>query len=77
MDWTEEERKEKEFWDQMGEVEGYLPALIECGEAIVGVFEQMVEEKQKIIDTLEPYQKRELMHQRKKPRGSIRRNRKE
>lgn len=47
--------------------------IIKLGHAIVEAFKPIVEKMQQLCDTLEPYQKFELMHPRKKPRGSLRR----
>lgn len=49
--------------------------ILKLGQAIVKAFKPIVEKFQDIIDTLEPYQKFELAHPRKKPRGSLRRAR--
>lgn len=51
--------------------------IIKLGQAIVKAFKPIVEKFQDIIDTLEPYQKFELAHPRKKPRGTLRRLRRE
>lgn len=48
-------------------------AIIKLGQAIVEAFKPIVEKFQNFYDSLEPYQKFELMHPRKKPRGSLRR----
>ena len=47
--------------------------IIEFGHAIVEAFKPIIEKIQQLYGTLEPYQKFELMHPRKKPRGSLRR----
>lgn len=47
-------------------------AIVRFGEALVEVFEPLLDAFYK----LEPYQRYELLHPRKKPRGSIRRARK-
>lgn len=47
------------------------------GEALSKVLEPVLKSIQDMIDELEPYQRYELLHPRKKPRGSIRRARKE
>ena len=48
--------------------------LFGLGEELVKATEQLTESFKKLWDSLEPYQRQELMHPRKKPRGSIRRN---
>ena len=50
-------------------------AIINLGQAIVKAFKPIVEKYQNFFDSLEPYQKFELAHPRKKPRGSLRRAR--
>lgn len=45
-------------------------------EEMVKAFEPAIEHIQHIYDKLEPYQRYEIMHPRKKPRGSIRRSKK-
>ena len=47
--------------------------IIKLGHAIVESLKPVIEKMQQFCDTLEPYQKFELMHPRKKPRGSLRR----
>ncbi len=47
-------------------------AIVRFGEAIVEAFDSLLD----VIDGLEPYQRYEFSHPRKKPRGSIRRARK-
>ena len=49
-------------------------ACVNVGKAIVKAFEPVIEQLKELIDSLEPYQKYEILHPRKKPRGSIRRN---
>lgn len=51
--------------------------IIKLGHAIVEAFKPIVEKFQNFWDNLEPYQKFELAHPRKKPRGSLRRIRRE
>jgi hypothetical protein len=46
--------------------------LVRFGEALVEAFEPLLD----ALDELEPYQRYELLHPRKKPRGSIRRDKK-
>jgi len=59
----------------MEQFEQAKEAIINLGQAIVKAFKPIVEKFQDFIDALEPYQKFELAHPRKKPRGSIRRAR--
>jgi hypothetical protein len=47
--------------------------IIKLGHILVEVLKPIVEKFQDFIDALEPYQKFELAHPRKKPRGSLRR----
>ena len=49
-------------------------AFVELGRAIIESIEPMMERIKEVFDSLEPYQKYELLHPRKKPRGSIRRS---
>lgn len=49
--------------------------IIKLGHIIVEAFKPIVEKFQNFWDNLEPYQKFELAHPRKKPRGSLRRAR--
>lgn len=51
--------------------------IIKLGHIIVEAFKPIVEKFQDFFDTLEPYQKFELAHPRKKPRGTLRRLRRE
>jgi hypothetical protein len=51
--------------------------IIKLGHTIVEAFKPILEKFQDFFDTLEPYQKFELAHPRKKPRGSLRRLRRE
>ena len=51
-------------------------AIKNVWDAIVKAFEPAIERIQHIYDSLEPYQKYEILHPRKKPRGSIRRSKK-
>ena len=59
----------------MEQFEQAKEAIINLGQAIVKAFKPIVEKFQDFIDALEPYQKFELAHPRKKPRGSLRRAR--
>lgn len=45
------------------------------GKAIETTVKPFVEGLSELFDNLEPYQKQEVLHPRKKPRGSIRRRR--
>lgn len=45
------------------------------GEAIIKVVEPIAKILDELYSDLEPYQKYEMLHPRKKPRGSIRRSR--
>lgn len=52
--------------------------LVRCGEALSKLLELLLDAFKPLldlIDELEPYQRYELLHPRKKPRGSIRRAR--
>ena len=51
-------------------------AIIEFVNALREGLEPALKSIQDMIDGLEPYQRYEFLHPRKKPRGSIRRNRK-
>ena len=59
----------------MEQFEQAREAILNLGQAIVKAFKPIVEKFQDVIDALEPYQKFELAHPRKKPRGSLRRAR--
>lgn len=61
----------------MEQFEQARKAIVKLGQAIVEAFKPIVEKFQDFIDALEPYQKFELAHPRKKPRGSLRRLRRE
>lgn len=49
--------------------EASMKFAAKVGEALKPIIEKL----QRLCNTLEPYQKFELMHPRKKPRGSLRR----
>ncbi len=51
--------------------EQFKDLMYQLGQAILKACEPLL----KLIDDLEPYQKFEILHPRKKPRGSIRRAR--
>lgn len=51
-------------------------ALVRLGNKLGEVLETVFEKLKDFINGLEPYQRYELSHPRKKPRGSIRRARK-
>lgn len=51
-------------------------ATVRVGNKLSEVIESVQDMIQDMIDELEPYQRYELLHPRKKPRGSIRRKRK-
>lgn len=53
-----------------------LYAIKNVLEEMVKAFGPAIEHIQHIYDNLEPYQKYEILHPRKKPRGSIRRSKK-
>ena len=59
------------------EIERYKESLSNLGVAIVKAIEPILEKFAHLFDGMEPYQKYELMHPRKKPRGSIRRRRRD
>ena len=58
------------------EMERIKDAFYNLGVALCSVLNDFANSLQVLFDTLEPYQKYEILHPRKKPRGSIRRNRK-
>jgi hypothetical protein len=79
---TREERKKaletlKNEWGDidMEQFEQAKELIIKLGHIIVEAFKPILEKFQDFFDTLEPYQKFEFAHPRKKPRGSIRRAR--
>ena len=51
--------------------------ILNLSQVIIKAFKPIVEKFQDFFDALEPYQKFELAHPRKKPRGSLRRIRRE
>lgn len=55
-------------------MEEYKEFLIKLAEHIMECINPLIDALKEIFDTLEPYQKYEILHPRKKPRGSIRRN---
>ena len=57
-------------------LEKYKVMIQELGEAIIKAYKPILEKLQNFFDSLEPYQKFEMLHPRKKPRGSLRRLRK-
>ena len=50
--------------------------FIKLGESIVKELRQLARDLVELFDSIEPYQKYEILHPKKKPRGSIRRNKK-
>ncbi len=58
-------------------VEKYKLMIMELGKAIIKAYKPILEKLHNYFDSLEPYQKFEMLHPRKKPRGSIRRARRE
>lgn len=58
-------------------LEKYKLAMQELVERIVKAFKPVLDNLSEFFDTLEPYQKFEFSHPRKKPRGSIRRYKRE
>lgn len=56
-------------------IEQLKEALFALGEALAKALKPIAEELSRWIETLEPYQRFELAHPKKKPRGSIRRHR--
>lgn len=51
--------------------------ILNLGQMIIKTFKPFIDNLSEFFDTLEPYQKFELTHPRKKPRGSLRRLRRE
>lgn len=51
--------------------------ILNLSQVIIKAFKPILEKFQDFFDTLEPYQKFELAHPRKKPRGTLRRLRRE
>ena len=47
--------------------------ILNLGQVIIKAFKPFIDNLSEFFDTLEPYQKFELAHPRKKPRGSLRR----
>lgn len=60
----------------MNEIDNMNDALVRIGKALSETLSKALRSIQDIVDGLEPYQRYELLHPRKKPRGSIRRKRK-
>lgn len=60
----------------MNEIDNINDALVRLGKALGETLSKALRSIQDIVDGLEPYQRYELLHPRKKPRGSIRRKRK-
>ena len=60
----------------MNEIDNINDALVRLGKALSETLSKALKSIQDIIDGLEPYQRYELLHPQKKPRGSIRRARK-
>lgn len=60
----------------MNEIDNINDALVRLGEALGETLSKALKSIQDLIDGLEPYQRYELLHPRKKPRGSIRRAKK-
>lgn len=60
----------------MNEIDNINDALVRLGKALSETLSKALKSIQDFIDGLEPYQRYELLHPRKKPRGSIRRKRK-
>ena len=56
------------------EMERIKDVFYNLGVALRNVLNDFVNSLQVLFDSLEPYQKYEILHPRKKPRGSIRRN---
>lgn len=54
-------------------LEKYKLMMQELGEGIVKALKPVLDNLSEFFDALEPFQKFELAHPRKKPRGSIRR----
>lgn len=54
-------------------LEKYKLVMQELAEGILKAFKPVLDNLSEFFGTLEPYQKFELSHPRKKPRGSIRR----
>lgn len=65
-----DELNEINIFDEISE------AVVRVGKALGEVIESVCESIQDMFDGLEPYQRYELLHPRKKPRGSIRRDKK-
>ena len=60
---------DQETMDQLKKIASRL------GEAIIKAVEPIAKILDELYSSLEPYQKYEMLHPRKKPRGSIRRSR--
>lgn len=58
------------------EMERIKDVFYNLGTALYNVLNDFANSLSVLFDSLEPYQKYEILHPRKKPRGSIRRNRK-
>lgn len=58
--------------NEIDNIDTISKALVEFGKTLSKAIESMLD----MIDELEPYQRYELLHPQKKPRGSIRRARK-
>ena len=59
----------EEYEQLQSAIQGIYDVITKSIEPICGAF-------QRLFDNLEPYQKFEILHPRKKPRGSIRRSKK-
>ena len=55
------------------QIERMKEAAVKFADKVGEALKPIIEKIQQLCDTLEPYQKFELMHPRKKPRGSLRR----
>ena len=51
--------------------------ILDLGQMIIKAFKPFIDNLSEFFDTLEPYEKFELAHPRKKPRGTLRRLRRE
>lgn len=56
-------------------VDQFKKIVSSLGEAIIKAVEPIAKMFDELYSSLEPYQKYEMLHPRKKPRGSIRRSR--
>ena len=58
------------------DIERYCQVFADAGKRIRETLKPFVDSMQALFDSLEPYQKFEILHPKKKPRGSIRRSKK-